>query len=173
VTYQQPFINWSSPFSQGKVFALDLYIAGLARWENPEECQKLLERLTASYQPVGAAEELEVQPIAVCWWKRSRAWRYENAEIAVQVYVRCVEPSRCDTLLREHQARLALLKKAELEIEATGKLSEELKGKIFADAECARLWKFAEEQLSLGFSPGYASNSSHDKGGPEFRSRFR
>jgi hypothetical protein len=33
---------------------------------------------------------------------------------------------------------------------AAGKLSEELKGKIFADAECARLWKFAEEQLGVG-----------------------
>src|ERR1700738_4928290 len=63
------------------LFALDLFIADLTQWENPDEYQELLDRLTESYQPVGAAEELEVQQIAVCWWRRGRAWRYENAEI--------------------------------------------------------------------------------------------
>ena len=131
------------------LFAMDLYIAYLTEWENPDEYQKLLERLAESYQPVGAAEELEVQQIAVCWWKRSRAWRYENAEIALQLCVKHVEVSRSDALSWEHQARLELLKKAELEIEATGKLSEELKGRIFGDAQCAELWNFVDEQLSI------------------------
>ena len=45
-----------------------------------------------------------------------------------------------------------MLNEAELEIEATGRLSEELKGKIFGDAECAELWKFADEQLSEGLA---------------------
>ena len=84
----------------------------------------------------------------VCGRRRARAWRYENAEIALTVCVRCDDPSESATLLREHQARLALLKKAELEIDATGKLSEELKGKMFADAETAELWKFSDEYVS-------------------------
>ena len=104
----------------------------------------------------------------VCWRRRARAWRYENAEIALTVCVRCDDPSESATLLREHQARLALLKKAELEIDATGKLSEELKWKIFADEKCARLWKFAEEQLSVGLAQDLRSDSSPDDGEPGF-----
>ena len=113
---------------------MDLYIASLTKWESPDEYQTHLDRLTESYQPVGAAEELEVQQIAVCWWKRARAWRYENAEIALQLCVRHTEVNSSYTLSRECRLRLELLQKAELEIEATGKLSEELKGRIFGDA---------------------------------------
>lgn len=130
----------------------DSSIGYLTKWENLDDYKKLLERLTESYQPVGVAEELEVQQIGVCWWKRARAWRYENAEIALQLCVRHVEVSRSDALSWEYQARLELLKKAELEIEATEKLSEELKGRIFGDAQCADLWNFVDEQLSVGLA---------------------
>jgi hypothetical protein len=40
------------------LFAMDLYIAALTKWEDPDEYRKLLERLADSYQPVGVAEEL-------------------------------------------------------------------------------------------------------------------
>jgi hypothetical protein len=134
------------------LFAMDLYIAAVTKWENPDEYQKLLDRLTESYQPVGAAEELEVQQIAVCWWRRARAWRYENAEIAHQLCVRHTERSGLDSVSWQHRARLALLNEAELEIEATGRLSEELKGKILGDAQCADLWNLADESLSEGLA---------------------
>jgi len=134
------------------LFAMDPYIAHLTKWENPDEYQKLLERLTESYQPMGAAEELEVQQIAVCWWKRSRAWRYENAEIALQLCVRHVQVDSSDALSWEYKARLELLKKAELEIEATGKLSEGLKGRIFGAAQCTELWNYVDEYLSVGLA---------------------
>jgi hypothetical protein len=130
------------------LFAMDLCIASLTKWEDPDEYQKLLDRLTDSYQPVGAAEELEVQQIAVCWWKRSRAWRYENAEIAIQLCKKHAELSKWETLSSEDQARLATLKNATMEIEAAGELSEELKQKIFADAEFQKLWDFAGEELN-------------------------
>jgi hypothetical protein len=96
---------------------------------------------------VGLAEQLEVQQIAACWWKRARAWRYENAEIAVPLWARMVALGRSELISSESQPRLALLKKAELEEAATGKLSEELKVSIFGDATCAELWKLAEQQL--------------------------
>jgi len=48
--------------------------------ENPREFEKLLIGLTQYYEPVELPEELEVQAIAICWWKRSRAWRCENSE---------------------------------------------------------------------------------------------
>src|SRR5579864_8210224 len=95
------------------LFAMDLYIAYLTKWESPDEYQTLLDRLTESYQPVGAAEELEVQQIAVCWWKRARAWRYENAEIALQLCKRHTEIRMSYTLSRECRLRLELLQKAE------------------------------------------------------------
>jgi hypothetical protein len=126
---------------------MDLYIATLTKWEDPNEYQELLERLADSYQPIGVSEELEVQQIAVCWWKRSRAWRYENAAIAGPLCAKHFELSSLNFSWAV-QDRLALLRKAELEIEGTGKLSEELYGKIIADAELAKLWKFVDEQLS-------------------------
>ncbi len=134
------------------LFAMDLYIAALTKWEDPDEYQNLLQRLAESYQPVGAAEELEVQQIAVCWWKRARAWRYENAEIACQLAIRHTAVNTSDALSQMHRIRLELLKKAELEIEATGQLSEELKGEIFGNPECAGLWNLVDETLSIGLA---------------------
>ena len=49
-----------------------------------------------------------------------------------------------DSVQWEPLARLALLDEAELEIEATGRLSEELKGRILGDAQCADLGKLAD-----------------------------
>lgn len=70
-----------------------------------------------------------MQRIALGWWKLGRACRYENAEIAVQLFVR---HSKGEVISSDGQARLALLKKVELETEATGKLSEEFKRSISA-----------------------------------------
>jgi hypothetical protein len=39
----------------------------------------LLKSLCQHYQPVGKAEELEVERIAVCWWRLMRVWRFENS----------------------------------------------------------------------------------------------
>jgi hypothetical protein len=126
------------------LFAMDLYVAALTEWEDPGEYQNLLDRLAKDYQPVGVAEELEVQRIAMCWWKLSRAWRYENAEIAFKLCARQVGLSKLETFSSEDKAWLVLLKNAEPEIETTGKISEELKAKIFADAEYRKLWESAE-----------------------------
>jgi len=64
------------------LFAMDLFRGEGANRENSEQYQELLDRLAKDYQPVGAAEHLEVERIAACWWKVRRAWRYENSEIA-------------------------------------------------------------------------------------------
>jgi hypothetical protein len=130
------------------LFAMDLYIAALTECEDPDEYQNLLERLAEAYQPVGAAEELEVQRIAVCWWKLSRVLRYENAQIAVKLCTRHAELNKLETIPSEDQARLVLLKNAELEIEATGRISDELKGKMFADREFGKLWESVEAYLN-------------------------
>ena len=142
------------------LFAMDLFISSLTEREDPKKYQELLERLVKSYQPVGGAEELEVQRIAACWWKLSRAWRCENAEIAFDL----VQVERRLELMRQEsissqEPRVVLLRDAAMEIEATGKISDELKGKMSADAGFRKLWEFAEVDLNelvagrIGVSP--------------------
>ena len=51
----------------------------IAQLEDPVEWEELLNGLYDQYGPVGKAEELEVERVALCWWRLKRAWRYENA----------------------------------------------------------------------------------------------
>jgi len=142
------------------LFAMDPFIPTLTEWEGPKEYQELLERLVESYQPVGVAEELEVQRMGACWWKLSRAWRYENAEIAFELaqVERRLEVTRQESISSQ-EPRFVLLRDATMEIEATGKISDELKGKMFADVGLRKLWESAEVDLNelvagrVGVSP--------------------
>ena len=127
------------------LFAMDVYMATLTEWEDPDEYKNLLDRLAEDYRPVGAAEELEVQRIASCWWKLSRVWRYENAKIAGKLCARYVEFNKVEKIPAEDKARLTLLANAGSEIKATGQISDELKGKIFADEVLRKLWESVEE----------------------------
>jgi hypothetical protein len=47
--------------------------------EDPQEYEDLQNGLWRHYQPVGRAEEIEVERVALCYWRLKRAWRYENA----------------------------------------------------------------------------------------------
>jgi hypothetical protein len=49
--------------------------------ETLEEFHSLAERLCEYYAPVGVIEELLVQTIATCWWRKARVIRAENGEI--------------------------------------------------------------------------------------------
>ena len=49
--------------------------------EDPEEFAHLLEDLRLEFAPEGRAEDLEVQKIAVCYWRKMRAMRYEQGAI--------------------------------------------------------------------------------------------
>ena len=117
--------------------------------ENHAQYQKLLDRFAESYQPVGVTEQLEVERIAACWWKLGRAWRYENAEIAVgHANNTCFAHERMsgNALLSMEHARLAWLRSAKAEIESTDKISEELKEKMFAaDPEFQKEWESLEK----------------------------
>ena len=65
------------------LFAKDLFTDFIVQKENPAEFQELVDQLLREYKPMGKAEELEVERIALCWWRLKRAWRYENSEILV------------------------------------------------------------------------------------------
>jgi hypothetical protein len=41
--------------------------------EDSREYEKLLSDLWDQYQPIGRAEELDVERIALCWWRLKRA----------------------------------------------------------------------------------------------------
>jgi hypothetical protein len=71
------------------LFARELFPLMRLKTESGQEFRDHCERLRKAYKAVGSAEELEVERIAICMWRLSRAWRYENAEInkgTVDVY---------------------------------------------------------------------------------------
>ena len=129
------------------LFALDLYVATITEWEDPDEYQTLLSRLAQHYKPVGAAEELEVQRISSCRWKLSRIWRYENAQISDDLCQRQAMLNKPEELSPENQAFYTSLKRVETEIEATGRISDELNAKMFADHRHEGLWEFAKKEV--------------------------
>jgi hypothetical protein len=134
---------------------MDVFLWNGAKRESLQQSQELLTRLAEDYQPVGAAEQLEVERIAVCWWRLGRAWRYENAEIVsshLDVEVRHAKLISRSKLSSEEQIRLALLRKAAVEIEDTGKISDELSREILAaDAGLQELLKSLEEHAKKLF----------------------
>ncbi len=49
--------------------------------EDEQEFAQLLEELREQFTPVAVAEDLEVQKIALCYWRKMRAVRYEHGAI--------------------------------------------------------------------------------------------
>ena len=105
--------------------------------ENPHEYDALLKGLLDHYQPLGRAEEIAVERVAVCCWRLKRAWRYENAmnlDAAREVLRSEVheQGEYCQKLDQEEAATIKELQIAKEEIDKTGQVSDELKQRIFA-----------------------------------------
>jgi hypothetical protein len=105
--------------------------------EDPQEYEELLNGLWEQYQPLGKAEELEVERVALCWWKFKRAWRYENAvnRAAVRDVAQkelAEQEEWCKEQDKEDEAFLLELKSAKKEIEETGGISQDTKQRLFA-----------------------------------------
>jgi len=125
--------------------------------EDPEEYQELINGLRDQYQPIGKGEEIEVERIAVCYWKLKRVWRYENAvNLAARrdfVGRELKEQAQyCEKLDKEDKAIIGELQNARKEIEDTGQVSQELRQRIFAispgfEAFWAGLEKDAEQWM--------------------------
>ena len=49
--------------------------------ESLEEFHDLVKQLHEQHEPIGVIEEMLVQTIATCWWKKARVLRAENGEI--------------------------------------------------------------------------------------------
>jgi hypothetical protein len=121
--------------------------------EDPTEYEEILNGLRAKYQPMGTAEELEVERIALCWWRLKRAWRYENAmnRVALRDLGRreLVEQAEwCKERDKEEDAIIQELQRAAEEIQETQEFPkdwEELKQRIFAiEPKFEPVWKLLE-----------------------------
>jgi hypothetical protein len=118
--------------------------------EDPEEYNELLKGLRAQYQPIGMAEELEVERAALCWWRLKRAWRYENAMNRVALRdigrrERAEQADWCRMRDKEEVAWLQQLQSAAEQIEETGEFSEEDRQRIFSiEPKFESTWKMLE-----------------------------
>ncbi len=105
--------------------------------EDPQKYEEMLNGLWDQYQPIGKAEEIEVERIAICYWRFKRAWRYENAVnlAARRDFVRAEladQEPYCKERDKEEKAIIVELQNAEKEIEDTGEISQELRQRIVA-----------------------------------------
>ena len=131
-------------------FARDLFTYFAVQRENPMEFQHLVARLREDCQPVGRLEELEVEHIAICWWRKFRLWRYENAEMRAaqgEVGVRGRVSNPREHLHPDHKELIILLECAEKEIQSKGEISPALKEKIItSDPWFRELWSDCERR---------------------------
>jgi hypothetical protein len=125
----------------------------ISHGEDPTEYEEILNGLRDKYQPLGTAEELEVERIALCWWRLKRAWRYENAmnRVALRDSGRrelAEQAEWCKERDKEEDAIIQELQRAAEEIQKTQDFPkdwEELKQRIFAiETKFEGVWKLLE-----------------------------
>jgi hypothetical protein len=126
--------------------------------ENSQEYETLLNDLVEQYQPIGRAEELEVERITLCWWKLKRVFRFE--ESANHIGVRDVgrkelarQEQYCRELDKEEEGIIRELEAAKDQIENTGEVPQDLKQKVCGiRPKFEALWsafeRTAQEQLT-------------------------
>lgn len=131
------------------LFARDLFSDFVVQQENPKQFQELHAQLRRELQPHGRAEELEVEYIAVCWWRRGRLWRYENAEMRTAQYdlmrnARYVSPG--EIMTPKQKTLKPLLEEAQEQIRTSGEISPQLNERILAvDPSFPKLWSSTQE----------------------------
>jgi hypothetical protein len=119
--------------------------------EDPEEYDELLNGLREDFQPVGAAEELEVWNIAVRWRMFARLLHFESAQNRVAMRRAITnalgqQTKYCGRLEKIEKAAIYLLRSATKEIEDTGEISDELSQRMFRTMpELKAMWPTFEE----------------------------
>lgn len=116
------------------LFARDLFPELELPTESREQFQDLHRQLRQEYQPVGSLEAMEVERIAICWWRLRRVRLYENAEITSGVLDACQAGYRDPhkATLETNAIVISLLEDAKKEIETSGEISQELNERIGA-----------------------------------------
>jgi hypothetical protein len=136
------------------LFAQELFVYSVIKREDRRRFFKLHSGLRDAWQPEGKAEELEVEFIAVCWWKRARGLRCESAETRVAHDLTATQGhvSSPRQLLTPENKRLVLLLETAMEqIKTSGEVRPEFQDKINEDPCILRNWprfeKEAEESV--------------------------
>jgi hypothetical protein len=144
-----------------------------AHAEDSWEYDELLAGLRAQHQPIGTAEELEVERLARCWWRLKRAWRYENAmnRVALRSHGRrelAEQAEWCKELDKEDETAVLQLQSAANEIEETGEVPEGMKQRIFAiDPEFESMWTSSERAVEQVMADPKISKESRELGSKE------
>jgi hypothetical protein len=148
-----------------------------ALYETPQEYEDLLNGLRDQHQPLGRAEEVEVERIAQCYWRLRRASRYENA---VNLVARrdlgnrelAEQREYCQERVKEEQAIILQLQSAKKEIEDTGEIAQELKQRIFSLVPGVEgLWSALDKDTQELIQELSISNKRLPKLSPQMRSR--
>lgn len=114
-------------------------------WESQYEYDQLLEGLRKQYRPVGTAENLEVERIAVCNWRLIRAWRFENSIDRLSCHANGDLESMLkgfESVNKVEQGLVNELHTAKYQLDSTGEIPQELKQRFFeAGPEYGELWQ--------------------------------
>ncbi len=118
--------------------------------EKAEELRGLYTRLVNELHPVGFLEESAVERIAVCQWRLKRAWQFENAAICGNeqpALERVDQVAKGAVRISQGNGEvMSLLRSAQSQIQQDGKLSHELKEKLFAaDQFFRKVWPAFQE----------------------------
>src|SRR5882724_7347370 len=116
------------------LFARELLVDSLIKREDREKFFRIHAGLREAWQPVGQAEDLEVEFIAVCWYKRARVWRYEMrkcacSSISLPFEGKCLTLANCSS--QKDKSQILLLEKAQEQLKTSGEVQPELRNKIF------------------------------------------
>ena len=116
--------------------------------ESRQDYEDLRRRLRQHYEPVGPAEELEVDRIARCWWKLQRASRYEDAEIrsATLKTAGAEQADAQNTMPAEDQALIRYMCDVRQGIKDRGEVPSDLKNRILAEPLLRHVWPELERQ---------------------------
>lgn len=135
--------------------------------ENWEDYCLLLSGLKEQYQPHGWAEELEVERIAVIWWRLKRAWTYENAANHV-----AIDHSSCKKAVPETETTwgkmgdtdgpaIEKLRNLKIKGEFTEERLSDFKRQLFAESPfIKKSWPLWEEAAA----ETYSEQSSYQEG---------
>jgi len=129
------------------------------------EYDLLLVGFHKQFEPIGKAEELEVERMAVCWWKFQRAWRYENS-VALGSCLRAADELKQGENSRkargqEKKAIVLGLEKIVAELRGAWQVPPDLKDRFFAltslnEQDWQHFEKMGEESTTAARDPKLA-----------------
>jgi len=134
--------------------------------ESGAEYDRLLEDLYKQFDPIGRAEELEVERMTVCWWKLQRAYRYENSVNQISVHRAAgdleQEERSCKVRDKELEAIILGLRNMIHELYAASEVPPDLKSRYFVLTSAKEENWQRQEELAQDFLKKRESSDSDE-----------